>query len=75
MWSGRVGGGGGVVVSDFFVTQNQIFILGVGGVFFYKLTRNLNLTKKSYFLFFSFFLGGGGGGGTGKGRGRVSVRA
>ena len=41
------------------------FFLGGGGVFFYKLTRNTNLT---------FFCGGVGGGGKGRG-GRVSVRA
>ena len=41
-----------------------------GGVFFYKLTRNPNLTKKIFF----YLLGGGGGAG-GKGRGRVSVHA
>ena len=48
MWSGRVG----VVVSEFF-DKEFIFFLKGGGVFFYKLTRNPNLTK-TY-----FFLGGG----------------
>ena len=41
--------------------------MGNGGVFFYKLTKNPNLTKNLF-----FFLGGGEGS---KVRGRVSVRA
>ena len=61
MLSGRVGDG--VVISDFFLQRIQFFSWRV---FFYKLTRNTNLTN--------FFLRGVGGGG-GKGRGRVSVRA
>ena len=40
-------------------------------MFSYKLTRNLNLTKKFFFFFF-FFLGGGGG--RVKGGEGVSVR-
>ena len=35
------------------------FFWGGRGVFFYKLTRNPNLTKKSFFFFF-FYAGGGG---------------
>ena len=67
MLSGRVvrGWGGGVVVSEFFDTESNflfIFFGGGGGVFFYKLTRNPNLTKKNI-----FFLGRGRGGGTGWG--------
>ena len=46
--------------------------LGEGGVFFYKLTRNLNLTK---ILFFFLCMYVGGGVRRGKERGRVSVRA
>ena len=57
----------------FFLTQNPFFFRG-GEIFFYKLTRNPNLTKN---IFFFFFLGGGGREreGAGKVRGRVSVRA
>ena len=43
---------------------NCIFFRG-GGVFFYKLTRNPNLTKNLlllFFFFFFFFWGGGGEG-------------
>ena len=39
-------------------------------MFSYKLTRNLNLTKKFFFFFFFF----GGGGGRVKGGEGVSVR-
>ena len=42
-----------------FLTQNPFF--WGGGVFFYKLTRNPNLTKNLFFFFFFFFGGGGGG--------------
>ena len=44
--------------------DNEFNFLWVGGVFFYKLTSNPNLTKKvlkSFFFFFFFFRGGGGG--------------
>ena len=51
-----------------FFTKNSIFS---GMVFFYKLTRNPNLTKFFILFIFFFFLGGGGV----KGGGRVSVRA
>ena len=43
-----------------FLDKESIFLAGVG-VFFYKLTRNPNLTKNLFF----FFGGGGGGGGGG----------
>ena len=46
-----------------FLTRNPIFFSGWGGgLFFYKLIRNPNLT-------FFFFFGGGGGGGGGQGEG------
>ena len=63
MWSWRVGGGGGrgLVVSESF---RQRIHFGFWGGFFYKLTRNPNLT-----IFFFFRGGGGEGGGLGKGRG------
>ena len=55
----------------FFDKEFNSFLLE-GGVFFYKLTRNPNLTKISFFFFF-FFFGGGGWGErgeeAGKGRG------
>ena len=51
--------GCGVVVSDFFLQRIHFFW---GGGFFYKLTRNPNLT-----IFFFFFFWGGGGGGVGVG--------
>ena len=61
VWSGRIWGVNGKWI---FLTKNPFF-LGVG--FFYKLTRNPNLT---------FFCGGGGGReGWVKGAGRVSVCA
>ena len=60
--------GGSLVVSEFFDKESNFFRWGGGCVFFYKLTRNPNLT-------FFFCGGGGGGGGGGKGEGRVSVRA
>ena len=47
-----------------FLTKNSFFCREVGGVFFYKLIRNPNMTKKTFFfLFFIFFWGGGGRGG------------
>ena len=52
MWSGRVGRR--VSGKKIFWTQNSSFM--GGGVFFYKLTRNPNLTKN-----FFFFVGGRGG--------------
>ena len=53
-----------VVVSVwFFLTKNSVFFSGVGGgVFYYKLTWNPNLTKKSFFFLFLLGWGGGGGG-------------
>ena len=44
-----------------FLDKESIFLAGVG-VFFYKLTRNPNLTKNLF-----FFFGGGGGGEVGGG--------
>ena len=44
------------------------FFCGGGEYFYYKLTRNPNLTKNFFFFFFD-------GGWRGKGRGSVSVRA
>ena len=43
----------------------------LGKVFFYKLTKNPNLTIffSFFFFFFFFFGGGGGGGGLSKGMG------
>ena len=56
--AGRAGGRG-LVVRDF-LTKNPFFWGGRGGGgFFYKLTRNPNLTKN---LFFSCGDGVGGGG-------------
>ena len=57
-----------LVVSEFFYKEYN-FLFGDGGVFFYKLTRNPNLAKKSFFFFFFFFFGGGGGGVCGGGGG------
>ena len=57
--SGRVGGSGKRFVFD----KESIFFFEGGGVLFYKLTRNPNVT---IFLFWG--AGGGGGGGDG-GRG------
>ena len=68
MCSGRVGE---VVVSEFFLTKIPVFR---GGLFFYKLIKNPNLTKIFFFFFFFFFGGGGGGGGKGMGGVGVSVR-
>ena len=51
------------------LTKNPIFSWGGGGVFFYKLTRNPNLTKSLFFFFFFFFFGGRGWGGV-EGRGK-----
>ena len=65
---------GGVVVSEFFDKESVLFWVGRGGgVFFYKLTRNPNLTKNLFFSFFFFFFFWGGGGVNG--RGKVSVHA
>ena len=44
-----------------FFDKESIFFLGGG--FFYKLTRNPNLTKIFFFFFFFFFFFWGGGGG------------
>ena len=60
-----------------FLTMNPFFLFDLfffffGGVFFYKLTRNPNLTK-NFFLFLCVCMAGGGGGS--KRRGRVSVHA
>ena len=57
MWSGRVGRS--ERVSEFFLQRIHFFLDGGGGVSFYKLTRNPNLTK----IFFFLWGGGGGGGG------------
>ena len=69
MWSVRVCvWGGGMVVSDFFDKESSfffVFFFGGEGIFYYKLTRNPNLTK----------CGGGGEMAGVKGRSRVSVRA
>ena len=56
------GGGGGLVVSEFFDKESNFFFGGGGSVFFYKLTRNPNLT---------FFLRGGGWGVRGGGNVRA----
>ena len=45
---------------NFFYKESIFLGRGWGGVFFYKLTRNPNLTKNLFFFF--FFLGGGGEG-------------
>ena len=45
-------GGGEVSGKGIFDKESNSFLVGGGGVFIYKLTRNPNLT----------FLGGGGGG-------------
>ena len=67
------GGGGGVcclgkwgiVVSKFFDKKNSNFFFGGGGgrgeVFLYKLTRNPNLTKTSFFGGVGGGVNGGGG--------------
>ena len=60
VWSGRVWGEGGGWSE--FILQTIHFLLLWGKVFFYKLTKNPNLTKKTF-----FFFGGGGGGGRGEG--------
>ena len=55
-----------------FLIKNPVFFWRGGGeIFYYKLTRNPNLTKNLFFLFLFFFFfswGGGGGGGVGGGR-------
>ena len=61
---GEWGVGEGSVVSEFFDKESNFF--RGGGVFFYKVTRNPNLTI--LFIFF-FFWGGGGVGEGGKAEG------
>ena len=66
VWASWAGGGGVLVVSEFFDKESNFF-WGVGGgaYFSYKLTRNPDLTISFFFFFFfggggeSFFWGGG----------------
>ena len=60
-----VWGSGGLVVSDFFLTKTPNLIFFLEG---YKLTKNPNLKKKTFFFHF-WEVGGGGGGGGRKGWG------
>ena len=59
VWASRAGVG--LVVTEFLDKESIFFPVGGGVYFFYKLTRNPNLTF--------FFWGGGGGGGGGGRRG------
>ena len=51
------------MVSDFFLTKTPNLIFFLEG---YKLTKNPNLKKKTFFFHFWEVGGGGGGGGRGE---------